>query len=204
MLKHFTGKFLRGFFALMPILISFYILVWLLNLTESVTRMTLLFLVPDQVYIPGLGILAGVLLLYCVGNLLDKPVARKIFRWVEEPFQILPLVRSVYTAIKDFTSYLSPNAKKQSSKVVIVRWPGTEVEVIGLVTRESLEGLPAPLSSAQDRIAVYLPMSYQFGGYTIFVPRTSVTELKMGTEQAMRSVLTAWVSGSGASNEPKS
>ena len=201
MLKHFTRKFLRGLFAIMPILISFYILIWLLDLTESITRMGLLFFLPDQAYVPGLGILTGVLLIYCIGNLLDKPVARKIFKWVEEPFQILPLVRSVYQAIKDFTSYLSPNSKRQTSRVVVIRWPGSEFELVGLVTRESLEGLPAPLSTNEDRIAVYLPMSYQFGGYTIFVPRSSVVELKMGTEQAMRSVLTAWVSGAGENRD---
>lgn len=200
MLKHFTGKFIRGFLALLPILISVYILVWVLTLAETIARFSLLFFLPDSVYVPGLGILAGVLFIYMIGNLLDKPVARQIFRWVEGPFQILPLVRSVYQAIKDFTAYLTPNRAKQSSRVVLVRLPGTEFDMVGLVTRENLQGLPEGLND-QARVGVYLPMSYQFGGYTVFVPRSAVRELNMGTEQAMRSVLTAWVSGAGVNRD---
>ncbi|MGE0763445.1 MAG: DUF502 domain-containing protein [Bdellovibrionales bacterium] len=203
MLKHFTGKFLRGFFALLPILISVYILVWLLTWSEAIARLGLLFFLPDSIYIPGLGIFVGVLFIYSIGNLLDKPFAKVVFRWVEGPFQILPLVRSVYQAIKDFTSYLSPNRDRQNSRVVMVRLPGTDFDVVGLVTRENLKGLPFPIET-EDRMAVYLPMSYQFGGYTVFVPRAAVKELAMGTEQAMRSVLTAWVSGVGVSRDSNS
>lgn len=196
MLKHFTNKFLRGFIALMPILLSVYILVWLLSGAETMARFFLLSFLSDQIYIPGLGILAAILFIYGVGVLLERPAARRVMRWVEEPFQILPLVRSVYQAIKDFTGYLSPNKKRGTSRVVVVKVPGTEFEIVGLVTRESTQGLPSPLSD-QEMIAVYFPMSYQFGGYTAFVPKTAVREFAMGTEQAMRSVLTAWVSGAG-------
>lgn len=199
MLKHFTSKFLRGFLALLPILLSIYILIWLLTTAEKATRKGLLFFLPEEGYVPGLGILVGVGLIYGVGVLMDRPGARRVMRWVEEPFQILPLVRSVYQAIKDFTAYLSPKKDRQKSRVVLVKWPGSELEFVGLVTRDHAAGLPPPLG-AQDVIAVYFPMSYQFGGYTVFVPRSAVRELQVGTEQAMRSVLTAWVSGQEAQN----
>lgn len=192
MLKHFTAKFLRGFFSLFPILLCIYILLWLFNLAETMASRFLLFFLPDQVYVPGLGILAAVIVIYGFGNLLDRPVMTRIFKWIEEPFQILPMVRSLYQAIKDFTSYLSPRKDRHRSRVVLVRLPGTEIDLVGLVTREDLSDLPM---DRDQLLAVYLPMSYQFGGYTVFLPRTSVRELSISTEQAMRSVLTAWVSG---------
>lgn len=199
MFKHFTSKFLRGFLAILPILLSVYVLIWLLTTAERATRSGLLFFLPEDAYVPGLGILVGVGLIYGVGVLLDRAIARRVMKWVEEPFQILPLVRSVYQAIKDFTSYLSPKKDRQKSRVVLVKWPGSEIEFVGLVTRDESTGLPEPLGD-QDVIAVYFPMSYQFGGYTVFVPRSSVRELHVGTEKAMRSVLTAWVSGQEQQN----
>lgn len=200
MLKHFSGKFLRGFFALLPFLLSIYIFIWLVQFAEKAASEVLLIFLPDQVYIPGLGIFVAVILIYMFGNLIDKPIARHIFRWVEEPFQIVPVVKSVYQAIKDFTSYLSPSQKRDVNRVVLVKLPGTDLQVIGLVTREALTDLPAPLGSS-GRVAVYLPMSYQFGGYTIFVTKDCLQEINLTTEQAMRSVLTAWVSGVNA--EPR-
>jgi uncharacterized membrane protein len=195
MLKHFTTKFLRGFFALFPILLSAYILFWIFSVAETAARTFLLFYLPDQAYVPGLGILAAVALIYSVGNLLDRPGMRRMFKWIEEPFQIVPVVRSIYQAIKDFTSYLSPRKDSRRNRAVLVRLPGTQMEAVGLVTRESLQGLPM---DRPGHIAVYLPMSYQFGGYTVFIPKDQVQELPMSAEEAMRSVLTAWVSG-GAS-----
>lgn len=194
MIKHFTGKFLKGFFALLPFLLSVYILIWLLDFAETLARNGLLFFLPDSAYLPGLGILAAILVIYSFGSLIDKPVARSVFKWIEEPFQFIPVVRTVYQAIKDFTSYLTPNRNRSGSRVVVVRWPGTDMDMVGLVTRESLPEVPEPLGGS-DRVAVYFPMSYQFGGYTVFLPKSQVRELKMGTEEAMRMVLTAWVSG---------
>ncbi len=198
MLKHFTAKFLKGFFALFPLLLCIYLLLWLFTVAETIAAKFLLFFLPDQAYIPGFGIIAAVIVIYAFGNILDRPGIRRIFKWIEEPFQVFPLVRTIYTAIKDFTSYLSPR-KGRKGRAVLVKLPGTEMELVGLVTRESLEGLPM---AHPDLIAVYLPMSYQFGGYTIFLPRTHVNELAMGTEEAMRSVLTAWVSG-GTNDQSK-
>jgi uncharacterized membrane protein len=197
MLKHFTAKFLRGFFALFPILLCLYILVWLFTLTETIASMFLLFYLPDRAYIPGLGIFTAVILIYILGNLMDKPGVGRVLKWVEEPFRIVPMVKTIYSAIKDFTAYLSPRKDGQRNRVVLVRLPGTDMDLVGLVTRESLAGTPL---AAGDKIAVYLPMSYQFGGYTVLIPRDQLREVDISPETAMRSVLTAWVSSEGQKN----
>ena len=60
--------------------------------------------------------------------------------------------------------------------------------------RDKLDGLD-PAIEAEDRVAVYLPMSYQIGGYTLFVPRSWVTPLDMSVESAVRNTLTGWIDG---------
>jgi len=79
----------------------------------------------------------------------------------------------------------------------LLRMPGQELAIVGLVTRQDTNDLPAGLA-AQDRVAVYLPMGYMIGGYTVFVPRGWTQPIEMSVEEAMRSSLIAWM----ASNRP--
>ena len=77
-------------------------------------------------------------------------------------------------------------------KVVLVQLPGQSFQLVGFVTREQFDDLPLT-PKADDAVAVYMPMSYQIGGYTLFLPRDCLTPLDMPFEQAMRMVVTGWV-----------
>ncbi|HEX5676313.1 MAG TPA: hypothetical protein VFX83_13075, partial [Azonexus sp.] len=77
--------------------------------------------------------------------------------------------------------------------VVSLRLPGQALELVGLVTRKNVDDLPAGFLQG-DRVAVYLPMGYMIGGYTVFVPREWVQPLDMSVEEAMRASLFAWMS----------
>jgi uncharacterized membrane protein len=61
-----------------------------------------------------------------------------------------------------------------------------------LVTRTELESLPAGIKK-ENRVAVFLPMSYQMGGFTVFLLKDRLTPLNMSVEKAMRSALTGWM-----------
>ena len=50
--------------------------------------------------------------------------------------------------------------------------------------------LPGSVDDDEDRIAVYIAMSFQLGGFTVYVPRSSVTPLDVPPDQAIRAVLT--------------
>jgi uncharacterized membrane protein len=63
------------------------------------------------------------------------------------------------------------------------------MRLIGFLTREKVPELQSV--GEQDRIAVYVPMIYQIGGFTLFVPRESVQPVDMNAEDAMRLELTA-------------
>jgi uncharacterized membrane protein len=74
----------------------------------------------------------------------------------------------------------------------MLQWPGTPIRLVGFVTVENLGDFQ--IAAEEDCVAVYLPMSYQIGGYTVFVPRKLLTPLDMSLEEAMRFVVTAGVS----------
>jgi len=188
------GKlFLKGLAVVIPLALTAAILWWLAAGAEKLLGWLLLRFLPQGWYVPGMGLVAGLAITMLIGLLSHVLLFQKLFTHGEEILNRLPLVKTIYAAIKDFVGYFSPDSKAAMSKVVLVRLPGQEFEQIGFVTREDFESLPLQLT-VTDPVAVYLPMSYQIGGYTLFLPRSAVTPLDMSFEEGMKLVLTGGVS----------
>jgi len=188
------GKlFLKGLVVVIPVALTLAILWWLASGAEQLLGGLLLRFLPEGWYVPGMGLVAGLVITMLIGLLSHVLLLQKFFNYTEDLFNRLPLVKTIYTAIKDFVDYFSPGNKTAMSKVVLVRLPGQDFEQIGFVTREDFASLPLN-SSITDPVAVYLPMSYQIGGYTLFLPRTAVTPLDLTFEEGMKLVLTGGVS----------
>lgn len=184
--------FLAGLAVLLPVAITIGFLWWLLATFEGMFA-ALIRPVLGDLYLPGMGWLLGVGLVMAAGLLVQTFIFRRLFRWAEAQLKKIPLVQTVYGAVRDLMGFFGGDSKTKFNKVVRVQLPGTEFHLIGFVTRESFEGLPDNIA-AEGHIAVYLPMSYQIGGYTVFLPRTSVTPIDMSFEQGMRFVVTAGMS----------
>lgn len=145
-----------------------------------------------SVYIPGMGILIGVLSIVFLGFIVSQGFMERLLSFVEVPFNNVPIVKSIYSAIKSFSDYFSTNVDAPARNVVVVKFPGENVELIGFITNTTLSDLPDGVSK-DDRVAVYLPMGYMIGGYTIFVPRSWTKNLDIGVEEAMKQTLVAWM-----------
>ena len=193
-MKNVTTIFLKGLFTLLPVIFSIYALVWFMRWVEGFAGGMISVFWPESLYIPGMGILMMMLVVFAVGVVVDRPYAKWVFKMVEGAFREVPILKTVYTAIKDFTEFLKPNSGRRSDQVVLVKFEGTKVEMIGLMTRESLAGMPEPVTK-EGRVAVYFPYSYQLGGFTLFVPRSWVHPTNLTVEAAMRSIITAWLPG---------
>jgi uncharacterized membrane protein len=148
-------------------------------------------ILPDTVYFPGLGMIAGLLLVFIVGLMMNAYMVRKIFALGEQLLYHLPLIKTIYRAFRDFFDFFSPK-KEQFGQVVAVTFNG--MELVGFVTQENPQRLPESFRD-RDSVLVYLPMSYMVGGYTVLVPRSELRPLKMSMEEAMRFVLTAGITG---------
>jgi uncharacterized membrane protein len=187
------GKlFLKGLLVVVPSALTLAILWWLARTSEQLLGSLLARFLPSGWYVPGMGLVAALAITLLVGLLSHVLLFQKLFSFGEALLNRLPLVKTLYSAIKDFMYYLSPDSKQAMSKVVLVKIPGQGFEQIGFVTREDFSDLALALTT-DDPVAVYLPMSYQIGGYTLFLPRASLTPLNMSFEQGMKLVLTGGV-----------
>lgn len=192
--------FFRGLITVLPLALTLYLLYIFLAWTEAVA---LTFLRPfiGGFYVPGMGLALGILGILAIGYLVSKQRVQKFLTVVEMPFTNLPVVKSIYSSLKSFADYFSPSSKNTAQQVVILRVPGQQLELVGLVTRRSMEGLPEGFTQG-DRVAVYLPMGYMIGGYTVFVPQDWVQPIQMSVEEAMRSSLIAWMARAENNSRP--
>jgi len=187
------GKlFLKGLAVVIPIALTLAILWWMATSAERLMGAVLKFTLPTGWYVPGMGLVSGLALITLIGLLSHVLIFQKLFNLGDAIFHRLPLVKTIYTAIKDFIGYLNPDKDSEMNKVVLVQLPGQSFQLIGFVTREQFGDLPFT-PTAEDPIAVYMPMSYQIGGYTLFLPRSCLTPLDMSFEDAMRLVVTGAV-----------
>jgi uncharacterized membrane protein len=139
-----------------------------------------------------MGLVAGVVLVFVTGLLMRAWLFRQIVRMGEELLLQVPLVKGVYKALKDFFGLFSSDAGSELLQVVSVQLPGTDMRLLGFVTRSDFGDLPQGVGSDGD-VAVYLPMSYQVGGYTVMMPRERVQPVGMSREEALRFLLTAGI-----------
>ncbi|NCF62873.1 MAG: DUF502 domain-containing protein [Gammaproteobacteria bacterium] len=188
------GKlFLKGLAVVIPVTLTLAILWWMARGAEQVLGGMLMKFLPLGWYIPGMGVVSAVAMTILVGLLTHVIIFQKLFAVGDAILNRLPLVKTIYSALKDFIGYLSPESKVAMSKVVLVKVPGQDFEQLGFVTREDFSRLPLKLT-VEEPIAVYLPMSYQIGGYTLFLPRSCLTPVDMSFEEGMKLVLTGAVS----------
>jgi len=171
--------------------LTIYLLYWLAVSSEQVMGSALRLVLPQAIYFPGLGMIAGLVLVFIVGLMMNAYMVRQLFALGEQVLYRLPLIKTVYRAFRDFFDFFSPK-KEQFGQVVAVTLNG--MELVGFITQEDPMRLPESFRD-RDSVLVYLPMSYMVGGYTVLIARSELRPLKMSKEEAMRFVLTAGITG---------
>ena len=188
MKPHLGRIFLTGLLTLIPAVATIYLMVWLFGAIDRMFGKPLRWLMPDETYLAGTGIIVAIAVVFGVGLLMHGVLFRRLFRKAEEAMLAVPLVRSIYSAVKDLIGLFRKEGP--AVQVVTVTFPGTSWKLLGFVTRSEFTDLPQGIGCASE-IAVYLPMSYQVGGYTVILPRDAVRPVEMSREEAMKFILTA-------------
>jgi uncharacterized membrane protein len=202
-LRKIWNTVLKGLVAILPLGLTVYVVYWLAMTAERLFSRVIKLLVPESFYWPGLGLLAGVITLYFVGLAVNAYFVNRALRLSDRLFARIPVVKTIYLAIRDFMRFF-PSSGQGSDlrRVVLLQFgPG---KVIGFVTAESDAMLRRSTPAGDDMVAVYLPMSYMVGGYTIFVPRDLVETTGLSVEEGMRIALMGGVRSSATPAAPAS
>ncbi|MDX1698913.1 MAG: DUF502 domain-containing protein [Thiohalobacterales bacterium] len=194
MLKFIGKHILTGLVAILPVVVTAYLLYWLAVSIESALGDLIRLWLPEERYWPGMGLVTGLAFAFAIGLLMHAYVVRRLFSMSEALFYRTPVIKSIYPALRDFLNYFSTSKKKEFDQVVAVTLGETGMQVLGFVTQANPEHLPEDFR-ADDNVLVYLPLSYMIGGYAVLMPRSAVRPVDMNMEEAMRFTLTAGVTG---------
>jgi len=203
MFKSIGTTLLTGIITVLPIVLTLYLLYWMAITSEDVMGGILQWALPRVIYFPGLGTIAGLVLIFLVGLLMKALLVRQLFAFGEGVLYRVPIIKSIYSAIRDMFDFFSPK-KEHFGRVVIVTV--NNMEMIGFITQENPDRLPESLRNP-DSVLVYLPMSYMIGGFTLLIPQKDIKPCQMNMDEAMRFVLTAGITGqsnSGVKSSPGS
>jgi|SRR5690606_33764833 uncharacterized membrane protein len=184
---------LQGLVAVLPVGLTLYFLYWLAATAEELIKPLLLWFIAEDHYFPGMGLAGGVVLLFVIGLVINTWGIRYLLRISDELLARIPLVKSVYGAIQDMMRVFSL-AEKKEMKAVVSLDVGNDTHLIGFVTGAQ-SGQRFFADNGSDKVGVYLPMSYQIGGFTVYVERSRLTHLDIGVEEAMRIAITGGVQG---------
>ena len=137
----------------------------------------------------GVGFLLVVAVVTLVGLLTSNILTRWIFRRIDGLFTRLPVVKLLYSSIKDMIEAFVSD-KKKFDKPVLLRLDGAgDVRVIGFVTQDDLDEFGLPGS-----VAVYVPQSYNFAANLVLVPRDRIEPIDLPSAGVMAFVVSGGVS----------
>ena len=180
--------FFKGLATIIPIALTLLIMFWLAGLAEGGIGGMIEAILPENWYVRGMGLVGGIAIVIAIGLLSQVLLFRKLIDFGEAILDRMPVVKSVYRATKDFVEYFSGDDKGKFNQVVLVRHPELKIALLGFITREDFSTLPF---GKEGEVAVYLPLSYQIAGYTLFIPKEWCEPVDMPFEEAVRLILTA-------------
>lgn len=197
-MKAVIKNFVNGIIIIVPIILVIYVtyrsFLFLDNLLGNFLRTYL-----KGEYIPGIGLLVTLVLITILGWLSTKFVLSHIIKWIDILLEKIPLIKTLYSVIKDtIQSFLGE--KKSFSKVALVTIPGTEMKSIGFITSEDLSSFYEPL---KEYIAVYIPQTFQVAGFTYLIPKENIQILDIKAEDAMKFVLSGGLTTNGIAEKSK-
>jgi uncharacterized membrane protein len=170
---------IRGLKVTLPLFLTLGLVIWIGTTTEAFFRKLIEPWFPF--YFPGLGALVGLFLVFLVGLLINAWMVQIVWNWIERLIEKIPIIKTIYSSFQDGMK-LFGDTKGELGKPVALEIDG--VKLLGFVTVEEI---------FEDKVAVYCPMSYQLGGYTIILPRSRVTPLSWTTQETMKFILSAGV-----------
>lgn len=187
--RRLIGYFLNGLLLAVPIALTIWVVVYLFNFLDGLLPVDWFF---------GSGIILLVLLITGVGFLGTSLIANPLKRWINNFFDRIPLIKTLYSSIKDLLSAFVGQKKRFNQPVLVRVNESSSLEKLGFVTDEDLTDLGLPDSG---KVAVYLPHSYNFSGNLFIVPRTMVTPIDKNASEVMKYIVSGGVTEVREGNE---
>jgi uncharacterized membrane protein len=197
---------LAGLLVLVPLAVTVWLLNWIIGTLDQTLQILPGDWQPDKLlgfHIPGFGVLLALAIVLSIGAIASNFLGRKLVSWWDALLSRIPIVRSIYSSVKQVSDTLFSENGNAFRKALLVQWPREGVWTIAFQT--GMPGGDVANHLTGDYMSVYVPTTPNpTGGYFVMLKRTDCIELKMSVDEALTYVISMGVvvPGSPASYKP--
>lgn len=184
-----------GLLVIVPGVITIAVLNWIVGTLDQTLQILPLAWHPDKVlgfHIPGFGVLLTLLILLVVGATASNFAERKLVQWGDRLVSRIPVVRSIYSSVKQVSDTLFSESGNAFRTAVLVQWPREGVWTVAFITGTPNGEVAAYLRD--EFVSVYVPTTPNpTGGYFVMVRKSDCVELDMSVDAALKYIISMGV-----------
>lgn len=193
--------FISGLLVWLPIIITLFVLKFLVDLLSKSLLLLPTSYQPDVLlgfHVPGIGVILTVLVIFCTGLFAANFIGSKLVQLGDSLMGRIPLVRSVYTAVKQTTETLFKPGGQSFRKVLLVEYPCPGVWSVAFQTGEVGNDIEGTLGG-EKMVSYFIPTTPNpTSGFLMMAPKSKVKELDISVDQALKFVISLGVMQPGA------
>ena len=187
--------FIAGLLVIVPLVITLGVLNWIIGTLDQTLAILPEAWQPDKLlgmHIPGFGVILTLLILLVVGGIASNFIGRKLVGWGDALVRRIPVVRSIYSSVKQVSDTVVSDSGNAFRTAVLVQWPREGVWTVAFVT-----GAPSGEVAAYLRdeyLSVFMPTTPNpTGGYFVMVRKSECIELDMSVDAALKYIVSMGV-----------
>jgi uncharacterized membrane protein len=194
-MKSIRKWLLAGLLVIVPIGITVWVLSWAIGLLDQTLQILPNAWQPDKLlgfHIPGFGVFLALAILFVVGALTSNLLGRKLMQWWDALLNRIPVVRSIYSAVKQVSDTMFSDSGNAFRTAVLIEWPRKEVWTIAFVTGTPGGDVANHLQG--EYVSIYVPTTPNpTGGYFVMLKKSDCIELKMSVDEALKYIVSMGV-----------
>jgi uncharacterized membrane protein len=184
-----------GLLVLVPIMITVAVINWVVSTLDETLRILPAQWQPELLigfYIPGLGVIFALVILLLIGAATSNFIGKKLVNWWDGLLNRIPVVRSVYAAVKQVSDTLFSDKGNAFRKALLIQWPREGLWTVAFLTGKPGHSVGQQLGDGY--ISVYVPTTPNpTSGYMMLVREADCRPLDMSVDEALTYVISMGV-----------
>lgn len=178
---------LTGVFMLIPVAITLYIIYFIFQFSDGILGGALAEKIGYQ--IPGMGLILTALICMLVGMIAQNYVGKRIIKGIDASMEKIPVVKSLYTGIKQVGNVIMQQNKSEFKRVVLLEYPKADCWALGFVTADFMY----PINDervAKNLVSIFVPTTPNpTSGFMLIISKDKIVDLNIDIEIAMKIVI---------------
>jgi uncharacterized membrane protein len=195
-ISRLRASFLTGLIVIAPIGLTIWLLWTLMGWVDGfVLPLVPARFNPEQyigINLRGVGVIFFLLFTIVVGWIAKGLIGRSLLRWAESLVDRTPVVRSIYSGIKQIAETVFAQSERSFEKACLIEYPRKGIWAIGFISTDAKGEISRRIPVDENLVSIFLPTTPNAtSGFLLFVPRSEVIELNMTIEESAKLVISA-------------